>query len=629
MKKTLSTLLNITLIGFFLLPSTITVQANQNEGGAWVLVEVIDKDCAEEIAKVNKDYEDVYHHEGSYSRNNFTITQTYIGPTEDYYDPPQIHGESISMTASFSVPPQVINAGEEITINISLSALDNHSFYNPFGSVKARIGKNDQAYSRFTNAKGEDSFRSDIHNNFASFNETVTAIAPGGSEGDTLEIGFTLNFGHDMETWYVYGWKEADGAMPEPKPTQTGCPADTDEKKLEHILKLYTARIPNGKTSSALINNTYALLGNSEYKEFACGGYQDKVLKLLDGLKFSKDPCERQLLDDWDYGPIQALSGGHQAVVIYPKGSDWKHTGIVLDPWLEQTPKTYKIFDWEKKFKLGIGPSDVYRETKAYPIFDGGDYLDLRKGDLKFTKEEMKFIHSLTPEKRAAFTNMDKLRQKLWLEARMQGAEKTQKVIAHCPLNLYILDSNGNRSGISGTEILTELPDVHFLILKLTDGTNYTEITYPEKSDYTLVLEGTDEGQAHVFQGHILLLEEPTPPVQQYSFAVNKGETYKIATDRLGAPMQWEGGSLEPKAITEISATFLEDLPGLDVHDTLETDDIQNEFYDNNGIIENSSKNSTTIWIFILCGLASLGFLLVTGLVIVYIILKKKQKAAQ
>jgi hypothetical protein len=213
---------------------------------------------------------------------------------------------------------------------------------------------------------------------------------------------------------------------------------------------------------------------------------------------------------------------------------------------------------------IGIGASDVYRDGKAYPIV-GGDYKDASNDDIniRFSEGEYRIIQSLSPEKREAFNKMPKPEQKRWLQIVTQGGEKTQKTIAHCPLNLFIEDANGKRSGFSGSEILTELPDVQFMILKLADGTNYTEITYPENANYTLVLEGTDEGQAHVFQGHTLLLGEKTPPLQQYSFSVNKDETYQITTDRLGAPMQREGGSLEPREVTEISVEFLENLPKL------------------------------------------------------------------
>jgi len=214
MKKANLALLTIALIGFFLVSSTFTVQGSQNEG-AWVLVNVIDIDGAEKIAKDNKDYEGVYHKEGSYSRNNYQQSSTYVGPSDDYYDPPQIHGEGASYRASFSAPPQVIYPDQAITISLSLSGEVNNSYYNPNAFVKAQIAKNDQSYEDFTNANGEGSFKSYVHNDFASFNETVTAIAPGGSEGETLEIRFYFSYAAMMETQYVYEWQMVDGALPE------------------------------------------------------------------------------------------------------------------------------------------------------------------------------------------------------------------------------------------------------------------------------------------------------------------------------------------------------------------------------------------------------------------------------
>ncbi len=427
------------------------------------------------------------------------------------------------------------------------------------------------------------------------------------------------------------------------RPTATQCPADTEEKKLAEILKLYTARIPKGITSSGKTNNIWDALGYPGYAEFTCGGYQSKVLDFLNGLKFSKDPCVKQLLDNWDYGPIQAWFGYHQAVALYPKGTDWKSAGIVLDPWPDQTPKTYSANDWAIMFSsnslsttgtlseelfgatfIGIGASEVYRDGKAYPIV-GGDYKDASNEDLnvRFTEEDYKIIQSLSPEKRATFNKLPKPEQKRWLQVVTQGGEKTQKTIAHCPLNLSIKDANGKRSGISGTEILTELPDVQFMILKLVDGTNYTEITYPENAGYTLVLEGTDEGQAHVFQGHTLLLGETTPPLQQYNFTAKKGETYQIATNGLGAPMQWEGGSLEPESVTEISAEFLENLPKLFSPGLQLTDDSQTE---NESTGESGFLNwRPPLWLAILVLLIGL-FLFTIALILLIINIRKRKK---
>jgi hypothetical protein len=463
-----------------------------------------------------------------------------------------------------------------------------------------------------------------------------------------------------METRYIYKWNGISGVEPgteqpaattEPmatiNPTPTACPAYTETEKLGVFLNLYYARIPRGVVNSGIANNIIRMVGfKKDFDEFTCGGYQTKVLNLLNAIKFSADPCLRQVLDNWDYGPIQAWYGAHQAVVIYPKGTGWKSSGIVLDPWINQGPDhIYRIDDWAKKMSLfnrnpievyldsepyfdGVGPSEVYRSYfDKYPIF-GNDYVDT-DDKIKMTEEELKFTSSLTPEELDVLTKLSSMHPDELLQHVVKAEHTIHKVIAHCPLNLYIMDGSGNRSGVSGTEILKELPNVSFMVMELTDGTNYTEITYPENAGYTLVLEGTDEGQAHVWQGYTLLLEETPPPVQQYSFSVSKDETYQITTDSLGAPMQWEGGSLAPEPITEISEAFLETLPGLLLPEALDPDNLENVINSNIDATENESENSTNIWIFLLCGLAIFCFLLVVGLVIVFIVLRKKSKGNQ
>ncbi len=86
--------------------------------------------------------------------------------------------------------------------------------------------------------------------------------------------------------------------------------------------------------------------------ETACGGYQDKVLKWLLSIYFTADPTDQALLDGFDFGPIQISGGAHQAVVIYPQGTDWRSTGVVFDPWPEQTPLLYTIDEWDGMYLL-------------------------------------------------------------------------------------------------------------------------------------------------------------------------------------------------------------------------------------------------------------------------------------
>jgi hypothetical protein len=74
MKKAITVLFTITSIGFLLVSTTFTVQGAQNEGSAWVLVEVIDIDASEEIASANENSES-YHMEGKFwSVEQFSCT---------------------------------------------------------------------------------------------------------------------------------------------------------------------------------------------------------------------------------------------------------------------------------------------------------------------------------------------------------------------------------------------------------------------------------------------------------------------------------------------------------------------------------------------------------------------------
>lgn len=500
-----------------------------------------------------------------------------------------VNWEGLTTTHSWSYPGSTLKPGDTLDMEVSVSwDVSTGEARNSTGGLRTTFYFNAEKVSAGQDSISFNAERSGSVSNYESF-----TIPSGSKEGATLSIyGFGDAAVGSGRVDYKYSYKCATPTpsitltitkTPTRTITPTKCPADTEEKKLAEILKLYTARIPNGIASTGKMNNIYDFFGYAGYAEFTCGGYQSKVLDFLNALKYSQNPCERELLDNWDYGPIQAWFGYHQAVAIYPKGTDWTQTGIVLDPWPKQTPKSYSANDWAIMFSatgyspgfsmaeqitgpsfIGIGASDVYREGQAYPIV-GGDYKNASNEDMKitFSADDFRIIQSLPKEKREAFNKMPKSEQKSWLQVVRQGGEKIQKTIANCPLTLYLLSPEGKRSGISGSEIFNELPDVSFMMLKLTDGTNYTEISYPDNAGYTLVLEATNQGQAHVFTGHTLLLGDPIPALQQYSFSPEAGKTYQISTDQLGRPMQWDGGSLQPQAVKEISGALLESLPGL------------------------------------------------------------------
>lgn len=187
----------------------VSMMAAESDDYAWVLLEIEDLDNKEKFASRNENNN--YDHKGNYSRNNFSIKWTYNGKTDTYYDPDKVNGESITFNASFSNPPQVIKAGEEISINLSLSAGGNSlSFFTPSGSARAQIGKSGSGYKDFVNGDKKGSFITNSKNSYTSFNETLTATALGGKEGDKLEIRFYLYCVEMLETIYIYEWKRIE-----------------------------------------------------------------------------------------------------------------------------------------------------------------------------------------------------------------------------------------------------------------------------------------------------------------------------------------------------------------------------------------------------------------------------------
>ena len=367
------------------------------------------------------------------------------------------------------------------------------------------------------------------------------------------------------------------GAAAEPLTTRPGddvsvkvrpCTEATPAQKRDKILALYYKTIPRGPARSGELNNVMAVI-MKRYEQFKCGGYQARVLALLDGLRFSTDPCDRTLVDDWDYGPIQAFWGGHQAVVLYPRGTEWLMTGIVLDPWLEQEPKVYSVRSWGiwmggPQF-VGVGGSGTYTgKVPEYPTVGGG-YNP--RGDSKLTDEEQRFVDSLPPEKQKAFGGMqqnDPWTAKRWVRNAIAGRGPRRQVVAHCPLHLYLVGPDGARSGFPGGDAVFELADVSLLRMPLSDGTYWTEVEYPEGAGYTLILEGTGRGQAFVLAGDGATLEPEPGPAYEYAFEAEAGRTYRLSTDSLGQPLTSDGMALQPTLLTQGSEPdWVDRLPSL------------------------------------------------------------------
>ncbi len=501
--------------------------------------------------------------------------------------------QGLNTTHTWTAPGYTLIPGEEIYFEVSTAwSLDADSSLNSSGGLNTYLNFN---WTGTLKARRQSINFSSEPSGYVS-NAYIWTV-PTGTEGSTMEIigrGDAAVAAGQVRYKYQYVCVEPTPVptetpqatqTPENTPTETvtpiTCPTLTENEKLDKILELYYARIPNGITNSGEKNNILDFLGYPGYAEFACGGYQSKVLNFLTSLKFSEDPCERALLEKWDYGPIQAWWGGHQAVILYPWATSWMDTGLVLDPWIDQTPKVYAVADWAVHFSaaamagpagtlaeeiiegsfIGIGPSEVYRSEAAYPIFEG-EYVP--PGMQGLTRDEIEFVQALPPEKRAIFDKWSRPNKKYWLKLNMAGRDTVHKVVADCPLNLYLIGPDGSRGGISGGQVLTELSDVSFINLPLRDGTRYTEMMYPANAGYTLVIEGTGSDQAYVLIGETLSLEQQPSPVQQYILQVEEGKTYQVGTEQLGYPLVSGAESIQPIPLqTGIEPEWLGNLPGL------------------------------------------------------------------
>jgi hypothetical protein len=154
--------------------------------------------------------------------------------------------------------------------------------------------------------------------------------------------------------------------------------AETIQRNLETLTGRFLTEIPPGQyTIDPSWLQGYLLARGAQPghvnnltngKLFACGDYQTRVLQRLTEIRIHPDPAVRALLDGLDYGPIEAYRGGHQAVMIFPRGEDWRTAGTVLDPRPKQVPQVFTISDWQVQFRWGVGPGEGSGE---YPHLSG------------------------------------------------------------------------------------------------------------------------------------------------------------------------------------------------------------------------------------------------------------------
>ncbi len=181
------------------------VQQPEVKQYAWVLVETLNENYQANIDNTNKG--GVYEVSASASPGSYTYSWKYVGESDDYYDPPFIHGESYATQLTISVPPNTIKGDETVSLDFSLSFTgQNLSYYAGSGSCRADWGN-----VKFKNTDGKSFFEiySSVkykEKNVFSVSGTISAVIPAGySEGDREEL---WTGGTNSGTYYVYEWKQ-------------------------------------------------------------------------------------------------------------------------------------------------------------------------------------------------------------------------------------------------------------------------------------------------------------------------------------------------------------------------------------------------------------------------------------
>lgn len=334
-----------------------------------------------------------------------------------------------------------------------------------------------------------------------------------------------------------------------PKPDTKPNPELSNHTRLKMLLDKYLRSIPNGNFGSGSINNLFSWIPfTSRFDDFVCGGYQAKVLAFLDAAKWSNDPEMKKLFDAYDYGPIEAYYGGHQAVVIYPKGKDWITEGIVLDPWITQSPKTYTIQEWAGRFGAhsyyGIRGSSPYVEAKEYPTC-GGTYV--KPGERKLTKEEMAWISSLPPGERAKVQKItDPNLRSMIIKNAFRNKKLTSLVGSNCPVSLAVRDPQGRMAGFTNAGFKNEIPGVKAIRLAKGENDWATLIWYDPALSLQAVVTPLGAGSMELVSGQGL---GGDGRCLKYSSSVRTGVPLTLS---LGGAASLLGGTqpIKPTAIT-------------------------------------------------------------------------------
>jgi len=373
--------------------------------------------------------------------------------------------------------------------------------------------------------------------------------------------------------------------------------ADEAATAIGKLTDYYITAIPSGKDPiikwwsgplAGHINNNIAAYFNGE--NYTCSKYQGMVLNWLDSLRTSPNESLRNLLTGLDYGPIETQGGGHRAVVVFQRGTDWHTTGVVFDPWPYQEPRAFPMGIWN------LNLWGVSEEAKwPNPDSDAGKLYPQLFGK---------------PSSYPASTFVQGDISK--------GLAKPSKILlVRSPVNVLITFTDGRRIGTlaDGTPVNDFGNGASFYALPKEGAPNETEsYMFLPEGDFSVQLNGTGTGDFHT------VLAEPNKYTGFGAQPITLGQTATFSTDTTGQASALtlpNGSTVQPVLLSAEQLDAALDVPVGIVPASSPVPDLglgQGSVPDSNAPVSNLPANvnmQTLIWGGLIClglvGLAVVG----------------------
>ncbi|MBD3362871.1 hypothetical protein GF362_04070 [Candidatus Dojkabacteria bacterium] len=397
-----------------------------------------------------------------------------------------------------------------------------------------------------------------------------------------------------------------------------------------------------GKPDLTAVKNVYDKI-SQQYDPYTCGSFQTKITHMFNSMRWSNDATERKIISYFDYSPVTTNIPAHEAVMIYPKGTNWEENGMVLDPWLMNNHNVYPMKVWSG---WGIVADVACAQHPYYPACNK-EYRMPDKMVNKLNSSEQKFYDSLSSEMRNRIdSSLSSIQNKINKSKQERNFELASKyenelinhksyiiqeliysrrfnkveVIVDCPVRVLVTDNTtGKKVGIDKEgNLINEIPELLPDLRLLNEQEIFSYFTLPKDGDYTVEMFGIDSGKAEIHKS----IPNGENQFETYSYtdipiSTETSANFDFSSTEKGADIKI--GEKTYKAEKEVVDSKL---GSVDATLNFISDFTERRDEGVGGYIQ-CTDSSLGIWgVFLICG----GLLVLSGGIVLFIILRKDKK---